>query len=71
MKFNKGQSPGLRLKLLRVNKGLLQREVAEKAGTGIRRYNDWERDMRKPRVKYMKAIAGFYGLDVTDIWPEG
>ena len=56
------------LKDLRVSKGLLQRELAEKAGVSIPFYSMVESGIRLPSLKCSKDIAYMLGISLDDFY---
>lgn len=60
MKINLGQ----RLKELREEKGLTQRQLAEKLGINSVTYLHYEKEQREPPLPLLADIARFYGVTV-------
>ncbi|MBN7273694.1 helix-turn-helix domain-containing protein [Ligilactobacillus pobuzihii] len=50
----------LKLKMMRFNLGLTQREVAEKMGVTEASYNGWENGTRAPHAQNVKKLADFF-----------
>ena len=59
-----------RLKTLRKQANLTQKEMAEKMGISQPAYGDWERGVKKPSHENLIKIAKFYGV-TTDYLLEG
>ena len=56
---------GEKIRLLREEKGLSQREVAEKLNVSLRTYASYELNQRRPRTESKwQEIAAFFGKDV-------
>ena len=60
MKTNLGQ----RLKELREEKGLTQKQLAEKLGINSVTYLHYEKEQREPPLSLLADIAKFYGVSV-------
>jgi transcriptional regulator with XRE-family HTH domain len=59
-----------RIEILRVMRGLSQKETAEQIGTSTRIYQNWEAGRFVPRRLSRKAIANFYGLPENEIFND-
>ena len=57
-----------KLKVMRFNLGLTQKEVAKKMGVTEASYSNWENGVRKPHAQNVKKIADFYDVPVEDIF---
>jgi putative transcriptional regulator len=55
------------LKAARVNKGLTQKEAAEKIGVTKDTISNWERGMSYPDAFTLKTIEQVYGINYNDI----
>ncbi len=64
------------IKILREQKGLLQKQVASEIGLGISHYNKIENGQREASVKILEKIATLYGITIDAIihfegtWPK-
>lgn len=54
---------------LRMEAGLTQQQLAEKAGMNVRQYNDYENGRVTPRTAQKVRIADALGFDVS-LWYE-
>lgn len=61
---------GQRIKEARKNAGLTQRELAEKSGTATGTIQQYEREVRQPRLEQLQAIAAALGVSVNQLLPE-
>ena len=52
---------------LRMDAGLTQKQLAEKAGMSMRQYNDYENGRVKPQAAQQLRIADALGFDV-ELW---
>lgn len=55
---------GVRLKELREERGLTQRQLAEQLGINSVTYLHYEKDQREPPLALLADIAKFYGVSV-------
>ena len=55
---------GERLKLLRKEKKVPQKELADLLGISIRGYQFYESEVNEPNVKVLTALADFYGVTI-------
>lgn len=53
-----------RLKELRLNKGISQKEIADYLGVTVASYSLYERGNREPNVATLKKIAEYYGVSL-------
>ncbi len=53
-----------RLRLLRKERGLTQKEMAAELGIGYRAYQCYELQQRYPDIRGLTAIANFFGVSV-------
>lgn len=53
-----------RLKELRVNRRIYQKEIAEYLGLSFRGYQDYETNQTEPKLKTLIAIADYYHVSV-------
>ena len=53
-----------RLKELRLNRGLSQKEIADYLGITVASYSLYERGNREPNISILKRIADFYTVSV-------
>jgi transcriptional regulator with XRE-family HTH domain len=44
-----------------MDRGLMQREVAERIGVDLTTYRNWERNHTSPRTRYLPAVIRFLG----------
>lgn len=56
------------LKAWRQSFGLSQKELAEKIGISLQRYNHYETGRREPDEKTLTLIADFYHVEIADIF---
>jgi transcriptional regulator with XRE-family HTH domain len=61
-------SLGDHLRKRRLDKGLLQREVAERLGADLKTIASWERQRTEPSFRHLPAVLAFLGYDPR---PEG
>jgi len=54
----------------RLNAGITLSKRAEHIGVSRRTLQDVERTGRMPVAPVAKKFADFYGVEVTDLWPE-
>lgn len=54
----------MRLKELRVKKGVTQQVVAKAIGCSTNNYSRYEREERAPDIYYLIRIADYYGVSV-------
>ena len=57
-----------RLRLLRKERGLKQREMAEICGLKLRSYQDYEYQVSYPSALGLVALADFFGVSWTISW---
>jgi transcriptional regulator with XRE-family HTH domain len=62
------KSPAENLIAMRFNAGKSQRGLAREVGVSVEVIKYAERGGR-PRPQNMKAIADYFGVRVTDLWP--
>ena len=55
------------IKLLREQKGLLQKQVAAEIGLGVSHYNKIENGQREASVKILEKLAKLYGTTIDQI----
>lgn len=55
---------GERLKLLRKERGVPQKELAEYLGISIRGYQFYESEDNEPNIKMLMALADYYGVTI-------
>lgn len=53
-----------RLKLLRKERRVYQRELAEYLGVSVRTYQFYESGHNEPNIKSLIALADFYGVTI-------
>lgn len=53
---------GEKLKKLREERGLYQRDIAELVGVGVSTISGYEKDLKRPKPKNLKKLADFYGV---------
>lgn len=56
-----------RLKELRINKGISQKEIAEYLGITVAAYSLYERGNREPNITMLRKIAEYYNVSIDDI----
>lgn len=61
-------SPGIKLRMLREQQGLLQREVAEAVGVGSKTYSAYEGDRKTPSQPVKERLSQFYGVPVEQLF---
>ena len=55
---------GERLKALRKERKVSQKELAEYLGISIRGYQFYESEDNEPNIKMLRALADFYGVTI-------
>ena len=55
---------GERLKLLRKEKKVQQKELADLLGISVRGYQFYESDDNEPNIKVLTVLADFYGVTI-------
>ena len=55
---------GERLKLLRKEKKVPQKELADFLGISVRGYQFYESEVNEPNVKVLTMLADFYGVTI-------
>lgn len=55
---------GEKLKELRENHGLYQRDISKIAGVGVSTISGYEKDEKRPKHSTLEKIADFYGVTV-------
>ncbi len=61
MKFNE------RLKQLRLQSALLQREIADALGVSVRTFQGWETARTEPNIEKLIAIADLFNVTLDDL----
>lgn len=61
---------GIRIKLARINKGMKQKELAEKMGIKQAALCQWERGKRKPKIETLERIARALNVSIWELIPE-
>lgn len=59
--------PDNKLKTIRLESNLTQRQVAEKIGVSQNEYSRWEIGKVTPRIESLKKIAEIYQVDIDDL----
>lgn len=59
-----------KLKILRIQKGLSQAQLAKDLGTTQKTVSSWETGRATPRPSMMQKIADFFGVKKDDIFFE-
>lgn len=57
---------GEKIRKLRIEAGLLQRELAEIVGVNVTTVNSWETDKRIPLPSTIKKLNDYFGVDIAD-----
>ena len=60
----------LRLKEIRLNKGITQEDLAKELNVGQNTISLWERGLRSPRVDTLLKLSEFFGCTVDDLLKE-
>lgn len=55
---------GEKLKSLREERGMFQRDLAELLGVGVSTISGYEKDLKRPKSSNLKKIADFYGVTI-------
>lgn len=55
---------GERLKLLRIEKGLTQKEIAEFLGIATNAYQNYEYDKREMNITVLKTLADYFDVSI-------
>lgn len=58
---------GKRIQYLRKEKGLTQKQLAEKSGTAIGTIRQYELNKRQPRIEHLKNIAFILDVELSDL----
>lgn len=53
----------------RINRGLSQQQLADQIGVSVDVIRNLEDSGARPRPANARAVAAFYSLSVTDMWP--
>lgn len=61
---------GYKLKELRLEKGIKQKEAAEILGISPKTLSHWESDTNEPNLTMLKALAKLYGINVSELFGE-
>ncbi len=64
VKYNNNEVIIMRLRELREQKGLNQKEFAALIGVPANTYNQWEKEKRSPDYEMLSQIANFYDVSV-------
>lgn len=56
------------LELMRIDKGLSKKQLAQKIGVSYQSINKWERGEVKPQVAQAFKLANFYGIKPREIF---
>ena len=70
----KNNTIGIKIKELRIEKGLSQRELGEKLGFSNQTISFWESGKREPSLDYVKQLADFFKvsadflLGMSEFW---
>ena len=59
------RTQGERIKKLRKNKGVTQRELAERLGISEQAVSKWEKNLSNPSTKNLLEIAKIFGVSIT------
>lgn len=57
----------MRLKELRIQKGDLQKQVAEAIGYSLPEYSHFETGRREPNIETLKALSKYFGVSIDHI----
>ena len=57
------------VKKIRTQKGVLQKDIAFKAGVSVRALQNYESGKRKPSIDIVIRLAKALGVEVTDLFP--
>lgn len=60
----------MRLKEIRLNKGITQEDLAKELNVGQNTISLWERGLRSPRVDTLLKLSEFFGCTVDDLLKE-
>lgn len=51
-----------RIRRLRLEKGMTQKEVADKLGTNYQTYQQWERGVRSPKLDSLERLSNIFSV---------
>ncbi len=54
----------IRINQLKVDKNLLQREIADGVGMSLRTYQHYEKGQQEPKMSSLIAIADYFGVSI-------
>ncbi|MBV1708530.1 MAG: helix-turn-helix transcriptional regulator [Erysipelothrix sp.] len=63
-------SIGGKLKVLRIEKGITQKVIADYLGVKVNSYSQYENDQRKPSIDVLSKVAEFYGILGTSFFTD-
>ncbi len=52
------------LKLLRINKGALQKDISDNLGVSVRQYQRYESGAQEPNIEKLKIIADYFDVSI-------
>lgn len=58
---------GKKIKVMRIKRGLTQKQLAELLGVKQQNVSDWERSLRSPSVKNLKKLSEILNCQIDDL----
>lgn len=58
---------GIKIKEMRIKRGLTQKQLAELLGVKQQNVSDWERGERSPSVKNLKKLSEILNCQIDDL----
>jgi transcriptional regulator with XRE-family HTH domain len=58
---------GKKIKVMRIKRGLTQKQLADRLGVKQQNVSDWERGERSPSVKNLKKLADVLNCRIDDL----
>ena len=60
----------MKLKELRKNMKITQKEVATQLGVSIQAYSSWETEKTEPSNEMLKKLADFFGVSIDELFTD-
>ena len=61
---------GMKIKELRVEKGLSQTQLAEKIGVSQKAIDYWERNVNEPKASYIISLVQFFEISFDEFFHD-
>ena len=58
---------GIKIKAMRIKRGLTQKQLADRLGVKQQNVSDWERSLRSPSVKNLKKLSEILNCQIDDL----